>query len=153
MNNLSQVWSKRFNHYLNEVQKYMRFVFTGHLALVMVFVVGAVGYQYSEWLKIVDDNFPAEWLVAGIVGALLSFSRPITLLREPDQVYLLPLETKMGYYFKRALELDFLFTIWISISCLYNWNSIIKSSNRTFIRADLVRVSTSNHFKIFECSN
>ena len=39
---------------MGEVQKYMRFVFTGHLAIVLVFVVGAVGYQYSEWLKVVD---------------------------------------------------------------------------------------------------
>nr|WP_106780955.1 ABC transporter permease [Lysinibacillus timonensis] len=107
MNNLSNVWSKRFHHYINEVQKYMRFVFTGHLALVMVFVVGAVGYQYSEWLKVVESSFPAEWLIAGIVGALLGFSRPITLLREPDQVYLLPLETKMGYYFRKALNWTF----------------------------------------------
>ncbi|HWL26253.1 MAG TPA: ABC transporter permease [Ureibacillus sp.] len=107
MNNLSQIWSKRFNHYLNEVQKYMRFVFTGHLAIVLVFVIGAVGYQYSEWLNVVDSSFPAEWVVGGIVGVVLVFSRPTTLLKEPDQVYLLPLETKMGYYFKKALQWSF----------------------------------------------
>ncbi|KGR79973.1 ABC transporter permease [Ureibacillus manganicus] len=107
MNNLSQVWSKRFNHYLTEVQKYMRFVFTGHLAIVLVFVIGAVGYQYSEWLTVVESSFPAEWLVAGIVGFVLSFSRPTTLLKEPDQVYLLPLETKMAFYFKKVLQWTF----------------------------------------------
>ncbi len=118
MNNLSQVWSKRFNHYLSEVQKYMRFVFTGHLALVLVFVTGAVGYQYSEWLKVVDRSFPAEWLVAIIVGIMLAFSRPTTLLREPDQVYLLPLETQMGYYFKKALDWTFWSQVGI-VSVLY----------------------------------
>lgn len=107
MNNLQEVWSKRFNHYINEVQKYMRFVFTGHLALVLVFVIGAVGYQYSEWLKVVSDSFPGEWLVAFVVGFILAFSRPVTLLREPDQVYLLPLESKMSYFFKKALNWTF----------------------------------------------
>lgn len=107
MNNLQEVWSKRFNHYINEVQKYMRFVFTGHLALVLVFVIGAVGYQYSEWLKVVSDAFPGEWVVAAIVGLILAFSRPVTLLREPDQVYLLPLESKMSYFFNRALNWTF----------------------------------------------
>lgn len=107
MNSLSQIWSKRFNHYLTEVQKYMRFVFTGHLAIVLVFVLGAVGYQYSEWLKVVESSFPAEWLVAIVVGAILGFSRPTSLLKEPDQVYLLPLETKMDYYFKKALQWTF----------------------------------------------
>lgn len=107
MNNLQEVWSKRFNHYINEVQKYMRFVFTGHLALVLVFVIGAVGYQYSKWLKVVSDAFPGEWVVATVVGLILAFSRPVTLLREPDQVYLLPLESKMPYFFKKALNWTF----------------------------------------------
>ncbi|QCR33655.1 ABC transporter permease [Lysinibacillus sp. SGAir0095] len=107
MNNLQEVWSKRFNHYMTEVQKYMRFVFTGHLALVLVFVVGAVGYQYSEWLKVVANTFPAEWIVAIVTGIILALSRPVTLLREPDQVYLLPLESKMPTYFSRALKWTF----------------------------------------------
>ncbi|MCM3388619.1 ABC transporter permease [Ureibacillus chungkukjangi] len=107
MNSLQEVWSKRFNHYMLEVQKYMRFVFTGHIALVLVFVIGAVGYQYSEWLKVVANTFPAEWLVAIIVGFLLALSRPVTLLRDPDQVYLLPLESKMPAYFRSALRWTF----------------------------------------------
>ncbi|RHW36618.1 ABC transporter permease [Lysinibacillus yapensis] len=111
MNNLQEVWSKRFNHYMNEVQKYMRFVFTGHLALVFVFVLGALGYQYSEWLEAVDDTFPAEWVVASVVGFIMALSRPVTLLREPDQVYLLPLESKMPFYFKKALT----YTLWSQI--------------------------------------
>ena len=107
MNSLQEVWSKRFNHYMLEVQKYMRFVFTGHIALVLVFVIGAVGYQYSEWLKVVANTFPAEWIVAIVVGFLLALSRPVTLLRDPDQVYLLPLESKMPTYFSRALRWTF----------------------------------------------
>ncbi|RUL47476.1 ABC transporter permease [Lysinibacillus antri] len=107
MNNLQEVWSKRFNHYMTEVQKYMRFVFTGHLALVLVFVIGAVGYQYSEWLKVVSDTFPAEWIVAIVAGVILALSRPVTLLRQPDQVYLLPLESSMMRYFKKALTYTF----------------------------------------------
>lgn len=101
MKNLRDVWSSRFMHYISEVQKYMQFVFTGHIALVLVFLVGAGGYQYSEWLKIVESDFPAEGLIALIIGVLLAFSRPTTLLREPDQVYLLPLESKMSLYLKR----------------------------------------------------
>ncbi|MBM7608696.1 ABC-2 type transport system permease protein [Lysinibacillus composti] len=107
MNNLQSVWSKRFIHYMNEVQKYMKYVFTGHLAIVMVFVIGSVGYQYSEWLKVVDHDFPAVWLIAIIIGLVLGFSRPVTLLKEPDQVYLLPVESKMFVYFKKALNWTF----------------------------------------------
>ena len=108
MNSMQNIWSKRFLHYINEVQKYMRFVFTGHIAIVLVFVIGAGGYQYSEWLKVAPQDFPAEWLVAVIVGVILGFSAPTTLIREPDQVYLLPVETKMPIYFKKALNWTFM---------------------------------------------
>lgn len=107
MNNMRDVWAKRFSHYMAEVMKYMRFVFSGHIAIVLVFVLGAGGYQYSEWLKVAPMDFPAEWLVAVVVGIILAFSSPTTLLREPDQVYLLPLETQMPDYFKKATNWTF----------------------------------------------
>ncbi|MFJ8518900.1 ABC transporter permease [Lysinibacillus xylanilyticus] len=113
MKNLRDVWSSRFMHYIGEVQKYMRFIFTGHLAIVLVFLIGAGGYQYSEWLKIVQSDFPAEVLIALFVGVLLAFSRPTSLLREPDQVYLLPLESKMSQYFKKAKAWTFWSQVWI----------------------------------------
>lgn len=107
MNNMHSVWAKRFEHYIGEVMKYMRFVFTGHIAIVLVFIVGAGGYQYSEWLKVVPSDFPAEWLIAVIIGILVAFSRPVTLLKEPDQVYLLPLESQMPNYFNKAKNWTF----------------------------------------------
>ncbi len=107
MNNMHSVWAKRFTHYIGEVMKYMRFIFTGHIAIVLVFIIGAGGYQYSEWLKVVELDFPAEWLIAIIVGVVVAFSRPVTLLREPDQVYLLPLESQMMGYFKKAMNWTF----------------------------------------------
>jgi len=100
-------------HFIGEVQKYMQFIFTGHIAIVLVFLIGAGGYQYSEWLKILQPDFPAEVLIAVIVGILLAFSRPTSLLREPDQVYLLPLESKMSQYFKKALAWTFWSQVWI----------------------------------------
>lgn len=104
MNSLYDVWRTRFTHYMGEVQKYMRFVFTGHLAIVIMFVLGAGGYQYSQWLKVASSDFPAIWLAAAIMGILLGFSRPVTLIRKPDEVYLLPLETKLPQYFNKAIK-------------------------------------------------
>lgn len=113
MKNLRDVWSSRFVHYIGEVQKYMQFIFTGHIAIVLVFLIGAGGYQYSEWLKVVQTDFPAEIVIAVMIGILLAFSRPTTLLREPDQVYLLPLESKMSQYFSKALAWTFWSQVWI----------------------------------------
>ena len=68
MNNLREIWGARFVHYMTEFQKYMKYVFTGHLAIVFVFTIGAGGYAYSEWLKEVPVDFPA----ALINGTLLA---------------------------------------------------------------------------------
>ncbi|MFX3673793.1 MAG: ABC transporter permease [Paenisporosarcina sp.] len=113
MNNLQDVWRKRFLHYVTELQKYMKYVFTGHLAIVFVFVIGAGGYQYSEWLKTAPGNFPATWFVATILGLLLAYSPPTTLIREPDQVYLLPVESKLMSFMKKALNWTFWSQIFI----------------------------------------
>lgn len=107
MKNLHDVWRIRFIHYVNELQKYMKYVFTGHLAIVIVFVLGAGGYQYSEWLKTAPEDFPATWLVAVVLGLLLAYSPPTTLIREPDQVYLLPVESTLMDYMKKALSWTF----------------------------------------------
>lgn len=113
MNSLQDVWSKRFIHYVNELQKYLKYVFTGHLAIVFVFVLGAGGYQYSEWLKTAPENFPATLIVAVVLGLVLTYSPPTTLIREPDSVYLLPLESKLMGFMKKALSWTFWSQIFI----------------------------------------
>ncbi|MFJ7935504.1 ABC transporter permease [Sporosarcina sp. NPDC096371] len=107
MNNLRDIWGTRFVHYITELQKYLKYVFTGHLAIVFVFTIGAGGYAYSEWLKEVPANFPAALLTAVILGAALSFSTPVTLLKPADTVYFLPLEKKLPMYLKRSLSWTF----------------------------------------------
>ena len=107
MNNLREIWGSRFVHYITELQKYLKYVFTGHLAIVLVFTIGAGGYTYSEWLKEVPSDFPAAFLTAVLLGAVLAISPPVTLLKPADTVYFLPLENKLVTYIKRALSWSF----------------------------------------------
>ncbi|NYF26017.1 ABC transporter permease [Sporosarcina sp. JAI121] len=107
MNNLREIWGSRFVHYITELQKYLKYVFTGHLAIVFVFTIGAGGYAYSEWLKEVPADFPAALLTAIILGVALTYSPPVTLLKPADTVYFLPLENKLGMYMKKSLQWSF----------------------------------------------
>jgi len=104
MKNLHELWGNRFINYMTEFQRYMKYVFTGHLAIVFVFTIGAGGYAYSEWLKEIPADFPAALLIAVLIAASLAYSPPVTLLKPADAVYLLPLETKLHMYLKRALR-------------------------------------------------
>ncbi len=104
MNNLRDIWGNRFVHYITELQKYMKYVFTGHLAIVLVFTIGAGGYAYSEWLKEVPTDFPAALLTALVIAVALAISPPATLLKPADTVYFLPLEHRLDRYLGRALS-------------------------------------------------
>lgn len=104
MNDFREMWGKRFFHYMQELQRYLQYIFTGHLAIVLVFAIGAGGYTYSEWLKEVPTDFPAAILTAIIIGGALVYSPPVTLLKEADSVFFLPLETKLPHYLKKALK-------------------------------------------------
>ncbi|WP_432360612.1 ABC transporter permease [Sporosarcina sp. UB5] len=104
MNNLREIWSDRFIRYMTELQKYMKFVFTGHLAIVLLFTIGAGGYAYSEWLKEVPSEFPSAVIAAVLIGAALSIGTPVTLLKPADIVFFLPMESKIDDYLKRSLR-------------------------------------------------
>ncbi|MEK4246746.1 ABC transporter permease [Psychrobacillus sp. FSL K6-2684] len=116
MNNLREVWSKRFVFYINELQKYLKFIVSGHLAIVIVFAIGALGYTYSEWLNSAPKDFPAYLVVALILSILVTLSTPVTLLKNADSVYFLPLETKLGEYIRLALRWTYFSSIFVTLA-------------------------------------
>lgn len=116
MKNLREIWSKRFVYYINELQKYLKYIVSGHIAIVLVFAIGAAGYAYSEWLKTAPSDFPAFLLVAVILSLFLAISPPVTLMKQADSVYLLPLETKLHDYFNLALRWTYFSSVFVSIA-------------------------------------
>lgn len=115
MKNLHDVWSKRLHSYTVEVQNYFKYIFTGHIAVVMLFALGAAGYAYSDWVQNVPEDFPAAWILALIFGMMLAFSPPSTLLKEADMVYFLPLESKLDEFLKPALRWSFLSQLYLPV--------------------------------------
>lgn len=116
MKNLREIWGKRFVYYINELQKYLKYIVSGHIAIVLVFAIGAAGYAYSEWLKTAPSDFPAFLLVAVILSLFLAISPPVTLMKQADSVYLLPLETKLPDYFNLALRWTYFSSTFVSIA-------------------------------------
>ncbi|MEK4760894.1 ABC transporter permease [Viridibacillus sp. FSL E2-0187] len=110
MKNLEEIWAKRFQQYLKELFKYLRFVLATSYIAIIIAGSFAVAY-YMKWLQVVPHDFPSEWLVSIVCGILLSISSPTTLIREPDQVYFLQLESRMDSYFRKALK----WTYWSQI--------------------------------------
>ncbi|WP_391117178.1 ABC transporter permease [Psychrobacillus sp. L3] len=116
MKNLREVWNIRFIFYINELQKYLKYIISGHIAIVLVFAIGAGGYAYSEWLKTAPSDFPAFLLVAFLLSLFLMISPPVTLMKHADGVYFLPLEVKLNEYFKFALRWTYFSSVFVSLA-------------------------------------
>lgn len=115
MKNLHDIWSTRLHKHTVEVQNYMKFIFTGHIAVVLLFALGAAGFAYSEWIQAVPPEFPGAFLLAMVFGILLALSPPSTLLKEADMVYFLPLESKLDEFLKPSLKWSFLSQLYLPV--------------------------------------
>lgn len=115
MKNLHDVWSRRLNKYTAEVQNYLKYIFTGHIAVVLLFALGAAGFAYSEWIQNIPKDFPGALVLAIIFGVLLAISPPSTLLKEADSVYFLPLESRLDEFLKPALKWSFFSQLYLPV--------------------------------------
>lgn len=100
------LWKGRFLAYSREMQKYLKYIFNGHLVFVMVIAAGGIGYYYSEWIKTLDADFPAVPILAAVFALIMTNSPILTFFREADLVFLLPLETKLKGYAVRSIILS-----------------------------------------------
>jgi ABC-2 type transport system permease protein len=97
-----KLWRDRFSQRTKDLGKYLRYIFNGHLMIVLIFLIGAAAYYYQNWVKNLPDHFPAAIIMAVIIGIFLTYSPVYNFLLEADQVFLLPLEDKMKRYFYRS---------------------------------------------------
>lgn len=102
-----QLWKERFSRTSKELSRYLRYIFNGHLVIVMVFLLGTAAYYYQEWLKTLPGQFPAAAVMATILAILITYSPIYTFLSEADKIFLLPLEDRLSGYFKRSIIISF----------------------------------------------
>lgn len=116
--NSNGLWRERFSIFIQELQKYLRYVFNGHLLFVLIIGIGGLAYYYSEWVKTLDESFPAAYIMAFIIALPLTNSPIYTLLKEPDMFFLLPIEKRLKNYFQKARRLSFIVQSYILLMFL-----------------------------------
>lgn len=97
-----KLWAERFGRRVKDLGRYLRYIFNGHLVVVLLFLIGTAGYYYQNWLAKLPADFPAAEIMAVAIAIFLTHSPVYNFLVEADQVYLLPLETKLSRYFYRS---------------------------------------------------
>src|SRR5699024_12564904 len=101
------LFKKRLSAHIKEMSRYLRYIFNGHLAIVLFFLISVTAVYYQQWLAQLPDDFPSVWVIGIIFGFIVSYAPISTLLQEPDLVFLIPAEHKMNDYFKRAIVYSF----------------------------------------------
>src|SRR5690625_1448703 len=109
------LFKQRLSAHLKETNRYLKYIFNGHLAIAMFFLISAIAVYYQQWLAQLPANFPTAWIIGVIFGVLVSYNPVKTLLQEPDLVFLLPAEQKMDDYFKNALRYSFVNQLLITL--------------------------------------
>ncbi|PHA02548.1 permease [Bacillus pseudomycoides] len=99
---IETLWNDRFQQHIQKITMYFARIASGLIySFLLLLCVG--GYYYAKFLR----SFPSKSVALTIVTILLTIvltRSPIrTFLQKPDIVYLLPLEEKLAYYFKRSL--------------------------------------------------
>ncbi|WLR51481.1 ABC transporter permease [Bacillus tianshenii] len=107
MFNANELWKKRFGHFTKEMQRYLRLMFNDHLKFVLLFAGIISAYYYQQWLQGLPETFPTVFIMAIVLGVLLTHSPVRTLLKEADVVFLIPLEERLGAYFQKAKQYSF----------------------------------------------
>ncbi|MHC0036792.1 ABC transporter permease [Pseudoneobacillus sp. C159] len=97
-----KLWSERSKKMSKELGRYLKYIFNGHLMIVVIFLIGSLAFYYQEWIKTLTESFPAAVIMAVILAFLLTISPVFTFLRDADKVFLLPLENKLSSYFGRS---------------------------------------------------
>ncbi|WP_096270348.1 ABC transporter permease [Paucisalibacillus globulus] len=113
MFNSHDLFMKRFSTHLKDMSRYLKYIFNGHIAFAMLFFIAALAYYYQQWLTMLPENFPTAWIMGIVLGLVVSYSPVRTLLKEPDLVFLIPAEHKMGAYFRNALIYSFVIQLYL----------------------------------------
>jgi ABC-2 type transport system permease protein len=114
----TKLWKDRASHRLKEIGVYLRYIFNGHLLIVMLFLIGTAAYYYQNWIKTMPSDFPAEIIIAVIIGWFLTYSPVYNFLLEADQVFLLSLEDRLKGYFLRSGVVSLVFQGYIVLMVL-----------------------------------
>lgn len=137
------LFKSRLSAYIKETSRYLKYIFNGHIAIALFFLIAAVSVYYQQWLNDLPKDFPTAWIIGILFGFLATHTPIRTLLQEPDLVFLIPAEHKMKAYFKKSLLFSYIHqimqTLFIvaAVSPLY-FHTYVDRSGSVFLLTILV---------------
>ncbi|MFD1707335.1 ABC transporter permease [Siminovitchia sediminis] len=113
MKQIHELWPERLQAFQEEMRRYLKYMFNDHIKFVLIFGGGAAIYYYSQWVNDLPPDFPAALVMTVVLAFLLTAGPIITLVKEADKVFLIPLEDELKDYFKKGLRLSFIIQAYV----------------------------------------
>jgi ABC-2 type transport system permease protein len=101
---VQKLWKQRFDRYAKETIGYWQYAARSNFIGFMLFLVIISSYYYAKTLQQLPTDYPYLWIVQLVLAPLLVWSPIRTLIREPDRMFLLRAELRMGGYFRKAFQ-------------------------------------------------
>lgn len=115
MFNAQELFKQRLSAHIKELSRYGKYMFNGHIAIVLLFLISALAVVYQQWLAQLPQTFPSEWIIIGVFGFLMVYNPIRTLLAEADIVFLIAAEEKMRAYFRSTVLYSFVMQLYVVI--------------------------------------
>ncbi|MGG5316914.1 ABC transporter permease [Enterococcus sp. AZ072] len=107
---MSDFFSQRLRLHQKKMMKYMRYVLNDHFVLVCLFLVGGLGFYYSNLLKELPPDFIWGLPIVGFLWFLvLPAGKLVTLIEPADTTFILPKERQMDGYLQKGLSYSLVF--------------------------------------------
>jgi ABC-2 type transport system permease protein len=110
-----KLWRERLGTASKEIGRYSRYIFNGHIVIVLVFLLGTAAFYYQEWVKTLSGDFPVALLMATVLSLVITISPIFTFVVDPDKVFLLALEERLESYFNRSIVLSFFIGLYLIV--------------------------------------
>ncbi len=109
---LNELFNKRQTNYIKEMMKYGRLIFNDHFVLILLLLLGAGGFTYSNYLDTLALGDYAPRIFVAFLYYLIVSMGSVNLLLEPaDQIYLLPKEFAFKRIFKKKTAQSFVLSL------------------------------------------
>ncbi|RYM02161.1 ABC transporter permease [Sporolactobacillus sp. THM7-7] len=120
MAEITELWKKRCaDHFRLQLRYWNLIGKNSGIMFVLYVMVVAGGFYYNRWLDGLPENFPGGLLIT-FIFLLFAVRAPIrTFIARADLVFLLPIEARLGGYFRRSRIYSFLmqsfllFVVWV----------------------------------------
>ena len=100
---MTEIWKQRVSQHQKKMMKYLKYIFNDHFVIVCLFLVGAMGYAYSNYLKTITSyDIRSQLLGVVVFTVILSVGKLAILIQPADAVFMLPKEKAMEDYFNQA---------------------------------------------------